>query len=143
MTKKTTIGILSAVGISAAAIGAAAAVIALKKSQTSAEPVFDPAIPVDLDGDGTADAVLLDTDGDGVVDTVVTDTDQEGTVNTIITDLDGDGNDEVIITGNPEVLEAAIDADAAEEPAPETTEEEPTPEVAEESLPDESESVTF
>ncbi|GAA3708530.1 hypothetical protein [Gordonia hankookensis] len=49
------------------------------------------AADVDLDGDGTADAVRLDFDGDGRRDDAMWDTDGDGTADVVAIDTDDDG----------------------------------------------------
>ena len=58
--------------------------------------------PIDLDGDGVADAVVLDVDGDGTVDAVVADHDGDGIAEAAYIDTDGDGQFETVVVEAPE-----------------------------------------
>lgn len=53
---------------------------------------------LDLDGDGTADAVALDFDGDGLIDDAMWDSDGDGVADRVVLDLDDDGRCEAVFT---------------------------------------------
>ena len=53
---------------------------------------------IDLDGDGTFDAVRIDLDGDGVFDDALSDSDDDGLADHGALDLDDDGRPEPAVT---------------------------------------------
>ena len=89
-------------------------------TEAAAEPTVDAVTLVDVDGDGTVDAVItttesgetviaIDEDGDGNADVLLVDVDGDGTIDAIAT-LDEDG--EVVEVF--EVVEESTEAPAAE-----------------------------
>lgn len=53
---------------------------------------------IDLDGDGTFDAVRIDLDGDGIFDDALSDADDDGLADHAALDLDDDGRPETAVT---------------------------------------------
>lgn len=108
---------------------------------TTAEAQVEQVVLVDIDGDGTVDAVMvtetdgssvtaIDVDGDGTVDAVITttedgqtvvaiDEDGDGTPDILLVDIDGDGTIDAVATldENGEIVEVGMVEKSDEAPA--------------------------
>lgn len=69
-------------------------------------------VPIDLSTVSENDIQLVDVDGDGTMDAVTIDTNSDGYVDAVVADIDGDGNADVIMdTNNDGVFEVYHNVD--------------------------------